>query len=96
MYLSTSDLLSYIISNSDKHEFSSIWNWISCCNDVINHADCVIKRNVYPQKMHSCPKNIRGISVFVLKISVVYQNIKNKIYISWVILHGYLRSCKII
>ena len=31
-----------------------------CCNDVINHADCVIKRDVYPQKMHSCSKNIRG------------------------------------
>ena len=39
----------------------------------MNHVDCVIKRDVYPQKRHSCTKNIRGISVFVLKISVVYQ-----------------------
>ena len=54
-----------------------------CSNDVMNHVDYVIKRDVYP----SCSKNIRGISVFVLKISVVYQ--KN---ISWVILHGYSRS----
>ena len=65
IYLSTSDLLSFIISNSDKHEFSSIWKWISCCNDVMNHSDCVIK-------MHSCSKNINGISFFILKISVVH------------------------
>ena len=38
----------------------------------MNHIDCVIKRDVYPQKMHSCSKNIRAISIFVLKISVVY------------------------
>ena len=68
-----SDLLSFVISNTDKHEFSSIWKWISCSNDVMNHVDYVIKRDVYLQKMHSCSKNIRGISVFVLKISVVYQ-----------------------
>ena len=68
-----SDLLSFIMSNTDKHEFSSIQYWISCCNDVMNHAVCIIKRDVYPQKMHSCSKNIRGISVLVLKISVVYQ-----------------------
>ena len=73
IYLSTSDLLSSIISNTDKHEFSSIWKWIRCCNDVMNNVNCVIKRDVYPQKMHSCSKNIREISVFALKISVVYQ-----------------------
>ena len=61
LYLSAPDLLSFI-STSDKHEFSSIWNLISSCNDVMNHVDCVIKRDVYPQKMHSCSKNIRGIS----------------------------------
>ena len=43
------------------------------CNDVMNDVDCVIKRDVYQQNVHSCSKNIRGISVFVLKISVVYQ-----------------------
>ena len=53
--------LSFIISNTDKLEFSSIWKWICCCNDVMNHADCVIKRDFYPQKMLSCSKNIRGI-----------------------------------
>ena len=62
IYLSTSDLLSFIISNNDKYEFSSMWKWISCCNDVMNHVDCVIKRDVYQQKMHSCSQNIRGIS----------------------------------
>ena len=51
-----------------------IWKWIRCCNEVRIHDDCVIKRDVYPQKMHSCSKNISGISVFVPKISVVYQN----------------------
>ena len=73
IYLSTSDLLSFVISNTDKHEFSSIWKWITCYNDVRNDVECVIKRDVYPQNLHSCSKNIRGISVFVLKISVVYQ-----------------------
>ena len=72
IYLSTSDLLSFI-SNTDKHEFSNIWKWIRWCNDVMNNVDCVIKHDVYTQKMHSCSKNIRGISVFDLKIFVVYQ-----------------------
>ena len=62
IYLSTSDLLSFIIYNTDKHEFSSIWTWISCCNDIMNHVDCIIKHDVFPQEMHSCSKNIRGIS----------------------------------
>ena len=71
IYLSTSDLLSFIVSNFDKKEFSSIWNWISCCKDVMNHADCVIKRDVYPQKMHSCSENIRGISPPPLKKNIM-------------------------
>ena len=69
IYLLTSDLLSFINS---KHEFSSIWKGISCSNDVMNHVDYVIKRDVYPQKMRSSSKNIRGIT-FVLKLSAVYQ-----------------------
>ena len=73
IYLSTSDLLSFVISNTDKHEFNSIWKLITYCNDVMNDVDCVIKRYVYPQNVLSFSKNIRGISVFVLKISVVYQ-----------------------
>ena len=76
IYLSTSDLLSFITSNTNEHEFSSIWKWISCCNDVKNNVECVIKRDVYPQKMHSCSKNFLGISVFALKISVVYKKKK--------------------
>ena len=72
-----SDLLSFIISNTDKHELSSIWKWISCCNDVMNNADCVIKHDIYPQKMHSCSKTIQGISVFVLKVPVVGYIKKN-------------------
>ena len=60
------------IPNTDKNDFSSISKWISCCIDVMNHVNCVIKRDVYRQKMHSCSKNIRGISIFVLKISVVF------------------------
>ena len=32
IYLSASDLLSFIISNTDKHEFSSKWKWICLCN----------------------------------------------------------------
>ena len=38
--------------------------------DVMVHADYVIKRDVYPQRMHLCSKNIRGISFFVQRISV--------------------------
>ena len=72
IYLSTYDLLNFIISNTYKHESGCIWKWISRCNYVMNHVDCVIKRDVNPQKMHSCSKNICGISVFVLKVSVVY------------------------
>ena len=52
IYLSTSDLLSFIISNSDKHEFSSVWKWIRCSNDVMNYSDCAIKRDVYQKKTH--------------------------------------------
>ena len=77
IYLSTSGLLNFIISKTDKHEFSSIWKCISCSNDGINHIGCVMKRDVYPQKMHLCSNNISGISFYVLKISVVYQE---KIY----------------
>ena len=52
----------------------------------MNHVDCVIKRDVYPQKMHPCFKNIRGISFFVLKISMVYQekNISSIGVIAWI------------
>ena len=42
----------------------------------MNDVDCVIKRDVYPQNVHSCSTNIRGISVFVLKIPVVYQKLE--------------------
>ena len=87
MYLSTSGLLSSIISNTDKHEFSSTctWKWIRFCNDVMNHIDCVIKRGLYPQKMHSCSENIReeNISFCFKNIRALSENI------SWVILHGY-------
>ena len=61
IYLSVFDLLSFIISDTDKHEFSSIWKWITCSNDVMYDVDCVIKPNVYPQKMHSFSKNICGL-----------------------------------
>ena len=56
----------------------------SYCNDVMNHVDCVITLDVYPQKMHSCSRNIRGISVFVLKVSVVYQKIYIMDAIAWI------------
>ena len=49
------------------HEFSIIWKCISCFNDVMNHVDCVIKRDVSRQKMHSCSKNICGISFICSK-----------------------------
>ena len=60
-------MLSFIISNTDKHEFSGIWKWISCWNDVMNLVDCIIKGDVFLQKMHSFSENISDISVFVLK-----------------------------
>ena len=47
-------------------------------SDVMNHVYCVIKRDVYRQKVYSCYKNICGISFFVLKIPVVYQKKKRK------------------
>ena len=42
---------------------------MDCCNDVMNHVDCVIKRDVYPQKIYSCSKNIRGISFLIRGVS---------------------------
>ena len=56
IYLSTSDLSSFIISKTEKHELSSLWKWINCCNDVMNHVDCVIKRDVYRRKRIHVPK----------------------------------------
>ena len=50
----------------------------------MNNVDCVMKSDVYPQKMHSCSENIRGISVFVLRISVVYQKIYMMGDIAWI------------
>ena len=53
-----------------------------CYNDAMNHVDCFIKRDVYPQKM-TCSKNIRDISFFVLKISMVdllQENIYHRCY----------------
>ena len=68
IYLSTSDVLSFVISNTDKHEFSSVWKWIGCCNDAMNDVDCVIKRDVYPQNVHSGSKNIRRMFPNINKI----------------------------
>ena len=51
----------------------------------MNDVDCVIKRDVYPQNVHLCSKNIRGISVFVLKISVVYQKKYTMGDIAWIL-----------
>ena len=79
IYLSTSDVLSFIIYNTDKHEFSSIWKWIRCSNDVMNHVDWVIKHDVYPQKMYSCSENIHG--TVYLKISMVcHEEIYHRFY----------------
>ena len=76
IYPSISDLLSFIISYTDKHESTSIRKRINCCEDIMNHVDCVIKHDVYPQKIHSCSQN-SAITFFVLKISMVHQE---KIY----------------
>ena len=47
-YLSTSDLLSFIISSIDKLKFRSIRKGTGCSNDLTNHVDCFIKRDFYP------------------------------------------------
>ena len=44
--------------------------WISCCNGVMNHVDCIIKCDINPQKMHSCSKNICSISFIPHKTNV--------------------------
>ena len=68
------------MSKDDKHEFIIIWKWIRCCNDVINRVDCVIKRDVYPQKMHSCSKDIHGISTNYIMgdIAWIFAKLKDK------------------
>ena len=68
-----SHLLSYIISNTDKHEFSSMWKLIICSNDVMYHVDCVINPAVYPQKMHSCSK-VSVVYHFLFFVVVVQKN----------------------
>ena len=73
IYLSLSDVLSFIISNTDKHEFSSIWKWIRSSNDILNDVDCIIKRDVCLLKIHIVSKNNHGISFSALKTSKVYQ-----------------------
>ena len=50
-----------------------MWKWISCSNDIMNYVDCVIKRDVYPWKMHSCSKNIRGIYTYSEKKETVHE-----------------------
>ena len=55
------DLLSFIMSNTDKHEFSSKWKWISCSNDVMNQDDVI--NMMFTRK--KC--------ISVLKLSVGYQ-----------------------
>ena len=52
--------------------------------DVTNLVDCVIKCDVYLQKMHSCSENIHGISFWVLTISEVYQKKYTMGYIAWI------------
>ena len=54
----------------------------------MNDVDCVQQRDVVnPQKMHSCSKDIHGISFFVLKISVTFIKKKYIIdVIAWVFL----------
>ena len=62
IYLLTSDLIRFIFSYTDKHDVSSIWKRNSGSNDVmLNHVDCVTKRDVCQQKMHSCFRNIRDV-----------------------------------
>ena len=46
---------------------------ISRSNDVMDHDDCVIKRDLYPQKMHPCSKISVVYHFLFLKIFVVYQ-----------------------
>ena len=64
--------LNFIISNTDKHEFSSIWKWrrISCHNNIMNGVDMTFTH----RKLNYVLKISRYIIFFfVLKISVVYQ-----------------------
>ena len=79
IYLSISDLLSVIISNSDKHEFSRVWKWIRCSNDVMIYVICVIKRDLFQQKMHSCSKNICGI-IYSKNIHGISKKIYHRCY----------------
>ena len=41
----------------------------------MNYVDCVIKLDVYPQKMHSCSKNIRGTVYDFFVLQVMQSNI---------------------
>ena len=55
VYLSTSDLLIFIISCTENTNLAK-WIWISCNNDLMNNVDDIITRDVYPPKIHICSK----------------------------------------
>ena len=40
---------------------------VRCWNDVMNNVEYVVKRDVYPPKIHLCSKKIRGISKKYIK-----------------------------
>ena len=73
-YLSTSDLLSFIICSIDKLKFRSIRKGTGCSNDLTNHVDCFIKRDFYHVEN----------AFRVLKVSVVYQEKYMAGVITWV------------
>ena len=56
IYLSTYNLLSLLCLTPANMNLAVYGN--GCCNDVMNNVDCVIKRDVYPQELHSCSKEI--------------------------------------
>ena len=77
--------MSFLILKPTNINLAVYGNGLGVGNDVMNHVDCVIKRDVYQQKMLSCSKNIRGLSVFFfLKIFVVYQKTYIMGDIAWI------------
>ena len=47
-------------------------------DDVMNNVECVIKPDVNLRKIHSCSRNVRGLSFYVLKdIRGISKSIKS-------------------
>ena len=52
--------------------------------NAMNAVDCIIKHGIKSHKIHVTSKNIRSISFYVLKISMVHKKIDLMYVVAWI------------